>query len=66
VLNTATTAQTTSFSLFHTGARGGLVTPYLTDGTSATAAQAPIPVAGGSFTATLPARSLVTYYIPRS
>jgi O-glycosyl hydrolase len=66
VLNTATTAQTTSFSLFHTGARGGLAIPYLTDGTSATAAQAPIPVVGGSFTATLPARSLVTYYIPRS
>ena len=39
-------------------------TPYLTDASHDTAAQAPIPVRHGSFTATLPPRSLVTYVIP--
>jgi O-glycosyl hydrolase len=64
VLNTATTAQTTAFSLRHTGASGFVATPYLTDATHDTAAQLGIFVRGGSFTATLPARSLVTYVIP--
>jgi O-glycosyl hydrolase len=67
-LNTATTAQTTAFSVGNTFGRGlwpgGAVIPYLTDATNGTAAQPPIPVRGGSFTATLPARSLVTYYLP--
>jgi O-glycosyl hydrolase len=64
VLNTASTPQTAAFSLRHAGAPGGLTIPYLTDASSGTAAQQPITIRGGSFTATLPARSLVTYYIP--
>ena len=40
------------------------VTPYLTSTSSDTAAQATIGVSGGAFTATIPARSLVTYDIP--
>jgi O-glycosyl hydrolase len=64
VLNTATSAQTTVFSLRNTGAFGLVATPYLTDATHDTSAQPGIPVQGGSFTATLPARSLVTYVIP--
>ena len=63
VLNTASTAQTAGFSLRNTGAFGFAATPYLTDAASDTAAQPGIPVVAGSFTATLPARSLVTYVI---
>jgi O-glycosyl hydrolase len=64
VLNTATTAQSATFALNGTGARGGAAIPFLTDNTSDTAAQAPLPVIHGSFGATLPAGSLVTYLIP--
>lgn len=63
VLNTATTAQTTSFSVRRTGRLGRAAVPYLTDGTHDTAAQRPIWMRDGSFTATIPARALVTYYI---
>lgn len=59
VLNTATTAQPATFA---TG-RSGAAIPYLTDNTHDTAAQAPVPVVNGSFTTTLPARSLVTFVI---
>jgi O-glycosyl hydrolase len=64
VLNTATTAQATAFSVRGTGAFGRAATPYLTDATHDTAAQPGIGIRGGLFTATLPARSLVTYVIP--
>jgi O-glycosyl hydrolase len=64
VLNTATSAQTASFSLRHTGASGPAAIPYLTDDTHGTAAQPALAIRNGSFTATLPARSLVTYDIP--
>jgi O-glycosyl hydrolase len=64
VLNTATSAQSADFSLQHTGAAGFAATPYLTDSAADTAAQPAIPVIGGSFTATVPARALVTYVIP--
>ena len=64
-LNTAQTADPVTFSLSGTGtANGATVTPYLTNASSDTAAQATIPVSGGAFTATIPARSLVTYDIP--
>jgi O-glycosyl hydrolase len=58
VLNTATTAQTATFSLHAAG--GFRATPYLTDASHQVAARAAIPVVHGSFTATLPPRSLVT------
>jgi O-glycosyl hydrolase len=61
-LNTATTAQAATFSL--QGAGGSQARPYLTDAAHEVAAQPAIPVSNGSFTATLPARALVTYYIP--
>src|ERR1017187_10533857 len=64
-LNTAQTADPVTFSLSGTGtANGATVTPYVTSTSSDTAAQATIPVNGGAFTATIPARSLVTYDIP--
>ena len=63
-LNTAQTADPVTFSLSGTGtASGATVTPYVTSTSSDTAAQATIPVSGGAFTATIPARSLVTYDI---
>jgi hypothetical protein len=40
------------------------VTPYLTNSSNSVAAQATTSVSGGSFTGTLPARSLVTYVMP--
>jgi O-glycosyl hydrolase len=64
VLNTATTAQTASFSLRGTRAAGSVATPYLTDATHDTARQPRIQAAHGLFTATVPARALVTYYLP--
>ncbi len=64
VLNTGTSPDTVSFALRHLGIRGGaLATPYLTDASSDTAAQAPVPVVGGTLNATLPARSLITFDI---
>jgi O-glycosyl hydrolase len=62
-LNTATSADPITYSLSGTGSET-TVTPYLTNASSDTAAQAAIPVSGGAFTATIPARSLVTYVLP--
>jgi len=64
VLNTASSAITTSYALQNTGvANGTTVTPYLTNNSSHTAQQATTSVSGGSFSATVPARSLVTYVL---
>jgi O-glycosyl hydrolase len=64
-LNTATSADPISYTLSGTGtANGATVTPYLTNGSSDVAAQATTSVSGGAFSATIPARSLVTYVIP--
>jgi O-glycosyl hydrolase len=64
VLNTGTSPDTVSFALRHLGIRNAaLATPYLTDASADTAAQAPVPVVGGTLTATLPARSLMTFAI---
>ena len=64
VLNTATSAITASYSLSNTGvADGTAVTPYLTNGSNNTAQQTATSVSGGSFSATIPARSLVTYVL---
>lgn len=64
VLNTASSAITASYSLQNTGvANGATVTPYLTNNSSHTAQQATTSVSGGSFSATIPARSLVTYVL---
>jgi glucuronoarabinoxylan endo-1,4-beta-xylanase len=64
VLNTANNAITASSSLQNMGlADGTTVTPYLTNGSNNTAQQTPTSVSGGSFSATIPARSLVTYVL---
>ena len=63
VLNTATTAQQASFGLQGVAA-GPVAIPYLTDASSDTAGQRPVAVTHGSFEMDLPARSLVTFYLP--
>ncbi|GCF10235.1 cellulose binding domain-containing protein [Dictyobacter arantiisoli] len=64
VLNTANNAITASYSLQNLGvANGTTVTPYLTNNSSHTAQQASTSVNGGSFSTTIPARSLVTYVL---
>jgi glucuronoarabinoxylan endo-1,4-beta-xylanase len=64
VLNTASSAITASYTLSNTGvADGTAVTPYLTNSSNNTAQQAATSVSGGAFSATIPARSLVTYVL---
>jgi len=63
-LNTAASAQPVSYAVAGLGlGRAAVATPYLTDSSSDTAAQPAIPVTGGGFRATIPARSLVTYVV---
>ncbi|AXB42337.1 glycoside hydrolase family 30 protein [Amycolatopsis albispora] len=62
-LNSATSPTTVSYTLPNTGVSRGTAVPHVTDSTRDTAALSPIRVSGGRFTATVPARSLVTYRI---
>ncbi len=64
VLNGNTSATSTSFTLQNVSASSA--TPYLTNASNTIAPQSAIPVSGGSFTATIPARSLVTYVLSGS
>jgi glucuronoarabinoxylan endo-1,4-beta-xylanase len=64
VLNQSNSAITASYSLQNTGvADGTTVTPYLTNSSNSTAQQGTTSVSGGSFSATIPGRSLVTYVL---
>jgi glucuronoarabinoxylan endo-1,4-beta-xylanase len=66
-LNTGGGADPISYSLSGTGTpNGATVTPFLTNSASNVAAQSPLTVTGGSFTASIPARSLVTYVVGTS
>jgi O-glycosyl hydrolase len=66
VLNTDTGADTVSFGLQNLGLPGwSRVTPYVTDSASDTAAQPCLSAQSGTFTYTLPARSLVTFVVSR-
>jgi hypothetical protein len=66
-LNTGTSADPVTYSLSGTGTpNGAAVTPWLTNSTSNVAAQPALSVSGGSFTASIPARSLVTYVVGAS
>ncbi len=63
-LNTGSGSDAITYSLANTGvANGATVSPYLTNGSNSVAAQGTTTVSGGSFTATVPGRSLVTYVI---
>ncbi|MBV9381693.1 MAG: cellulose binding domain-containing protein, partial [Streptosporangiaceae bacterium] len=63
-LNNATSSDSIAYSLSGSGVPGSsTVTPYLTNASSNVTAQPAISESGGSFTATIPARSLVTYVV---
>jgi glucuronoarabinoxylan endo-1,4-beta-xylanase len=62
-LNTASSAISTDYSVSNAGSTNGTVTPYLTNTNNNMAAQPSAALVGGSFAATVPARSLVTYRI---
>jgi O-glycosyl hydrolase len=64
-LETGTSSDPVTFSLSGTGvANGATVTPWLTNASNNIAAQPTTTVSGGSFSYTMPARSLVTFTIP--
>lgn len=63
VLNTGSSANSVSYTLSNTGITTGRSTPYLTNGSGNMAAQTAISVSANSFTANVPARSLVTYVV---
>jgi O-glycosyl hydrolase len=66
-LNAAAGPSPVTFKLQNTAIpNGAVVTPYLTDDSSAVAAQPRIHVSDGAFTWTLPSRSLVTSQLPAS
>ena len=66
-LNTGSGADPITYSLSGTGTvNGATVTPYLTSSSASIAAQGATTVSNGSFTATIPARSLVTYVVGTS
>jgi O-glycosyl hydrolase len=46
------------------GVHGHLATPFVTNNDDSVTAQHPVPVFGNEFSATVPARSLVTYVLP--
>ncbi|HTT90132.1 MAG TPA: glycoside hydrolase family 30 beta sandwich domain-containing protein [Acidimicrobiales bacterium] len=60
-LNSAKSPQVAAFSL--RGFAGAHVTPYLTDTSDELSPQTSITMTNSAFTATLPPRSLVSYYI---
>jgi O-glycosyl hydrolase len=62
VLNTGQSNVSATYTV--SGKSSGTATPYLTNAGSSTAAQGAIGLNAGAFTATVPARSLVTYRIP--
>ena len=63
VLNSSSSAVSANYSVTGAGPASGTVTPWLTNSTSSTAAQPAIGLSAGTFSATVPARSLVTYTI---
>src|SRR5215469_5428696 len=64
-LNTGSSSDTVNFGLTGTGvANGATVSSWLTNSSSSNALQASTSVSSGSFTSTLPARSLVTFTMP--
>jgi O-glycosyl hydrolase len=66
-LNTLSSSDPITYSLSGTGSpNGATVTPYLTNASNDVAAQATTSVSGGAFSATIPARSLVTYLVGTS
>jgi hypothetical protein len=65
-LNTLSSSDTINYTTSGIGGTSGTVTPWLTNASSNVAAQSAISLSGGAFSATVPARSLVTYVIKPS
>jgi O-glycosyl hydrolase len=65
-LNTLSSSDTISYTTSGIGGASGTVTPWLTNASNNVAAQSAISLSGGAFSATIPARSLVTYVIKPS
>lgn len=63
VLNTLSSSDTIGYSTSGIGGTSGTVTPFLTNGSNSVAQQSAISLSSGAFSATVPARSLVTYVI---
>jgi O-glycosyl hydrolase len=62
-LNTLSSSDSINYSTSGIGGTSGTVTPWLTNGSNNVTGQAAIAMSGGAFSATIPARSLVTYVI---
>lgn len=62
-LNVGYSDASMSYALRNTGVTTGTATPYLTNSGSSMTPQPAIGISGGTFDATVPARSLVTYRI---
>lgn len=65
-LNTLSSSDTINYTTTGIGGTSGTVTPWLTNAASNVVAQPAIGLSGGAFSATIPARSLVTYVIKPS
>jgi O-glycosyl hydrolase len=65
-LNTNGSSDTINYSTSGIGGTNGTVTPWLTNGSNNVVAQSAVSLSGGAFSATIPARSLVTYVIKPS
>jgi O-glycosyl hydrolase len=65
-LNTMNSSDTINYSTSGIGGTSGTVTPYLTNGSSNVAQQTAVSMSGGSFSAAVPARSLITYVVKPS
>jgi O-glycosyl hydrolase len=65
-LNTNASSDSINYSTSGIGGTSGTVTPWLTNGSNNVVAQSAVSLSGGAFSATIPARSLVTYVIKPS
>jgi len=63
VLNTNSGSTSATYAVSSAGLSSGTVTPYLTNSGSSLAQQSTLSLSSGSFTATVPGRSLMTFRI---
>ena len=65
-VNTLSSSDTISYATSGIGGTSGTVTPYLTNGSNSLAQQPNVSLSSGTFSAAIPARSVVTYVISPS
>ena len=66
VLNTLSSSDTINYTTSGIGGTSGTVTPWLTNASNSVAGQSAISLSNGAFSATVPARSVVSYVIKPS